>query len=163
MRISQMTTIALLALAASITLRAQSNIQQRFIGAWELVSIETRAPSGQATQPFGPEPVGRITYDTAGRMSVQLMRRGMPRFANEQLEKATTEEIVAAWRGYGGYFGTYTIDEKASTITHHVEGASFPNYVGTNQVRHYRFEGDRLILQADTASGRGTIVWKRSK
>lgn len=82
---------------------------------------------------------------------------------SEQREKATTEEIVAAWRGYVGYFGTYTIDEKASTVTHHVEGASFPNFVGTNQVRHYRFEGDRLILQADTASGHATIVWKRSK
>lgn len=82
---------------------------------------------------------------------------------SEQREKATTEEIVAAWRGYVGYFGTYTIDEKASTVTHHVEGASFPNFVGTNQVRHYRFEGDRLILQADIASGHGTIVYKRSK
>ena len=95
-------------------------------------------------------------------MSAHLMRRGVPKFAAAKREDSTDAEIIAAWRGYIGYFGRYTVDEKAQTVNHLVEAAWFPNFVGTKQVRAYRFEGDRLILQADSASGRTTIVWKRS-
>lgn len=37
-----------------------------------------------------------------------------------------------------------------------------PELVGTNQVRHYRFEDSRLTLDADTAWGRVRIIWERS-
>ena len=55
------------------------------------------------------------------------------------------------------------VDEKSHTVNHLVEGAWYPNFVGSKQVRAYRFEGDRLILQAESASGRTTVVWKRSR
>jgi hypothetical protein len=150
----------LILLFFALSLSAQ---QSRLIGAWDLVSYEIRTPAGQATQPLGADPVGRISYDVAGHMTAHLMRRGVPKFAAARREEATSDEIVAAWRGYVGYFGRYTVDEKISTVFHQVEGAWYPNYVGTKQVRVYRFEGDRLILQADQPSGHTTVVWKRAK
>jgi hypothetical protein len=144
-------------------LQAQDDIRRKLIGSWDLVSYDLRTPDGKTTQPLGPDPVGRIDYDSAGHMSAHLMKRGVPNFTSQNRNSATSDEIVGAWRGYIGYFGTYTIDEKAQAIIHHVQGGWFPNYVGTNQVRHYRFDGDRLILQADSAIGHGTIVWKRSR
>ena len=51
-----------------------------------------------------------------------------------------------AFEGYFGYFGTYTVDEKAGTVTHHIEGASDPDYVGTDQRRFIAWQGNRLIL-----------------
>jgi len=62
---------------------------------------------------------------------------------------------------YFGYFGTYTIDENAGTVTHHIEESWFPNLIGTQQVRHYRFQRNQLVLNADTEWGQVKIVWKR--
>ena len=157
-----MKRLSILTASVSVAAWAQGNIQQRLTGAWDLVSYELRTTDGKTAQPLGAGPVGRISYDAAGRMSAHLMRRGVPKFAAARREDATADEMVAAWRGYVSYFGRYTVDEKTSSVIHHVEGAWYPNYVGTKQVRVYRFDGDRLTLHAESASGRTTVVWKRS-
>ena len=155
--------LMMLAAAAPMAFGAEINVQQRLLGAWDLVSYELRTPEGQVKHPLGADPVGQISYDAAGHMSAHLMRRGVPKFAAARREDSTVDEIVAAWRGYIGYFGSYTVDEKAGAVTHHVEAAWYPNFVGTKQVRVYEFDGDRLTLHAESASGRTTIVWKRSR
>src|SRR5713101_6935943 len=103
--------MALLAAAAPKTLAAQNDVRQRFIGVWDLVSFELRSPSGQTTYPLGADPVGRISYDASGHMSAHLMRRGVAKFASDNLDSAAADEMIAAWRGYAGYFGRYEIDE----------------------------------------------------
>lgn len=90
-----------------------------------------------------------------------MTRRHQPHFANDDFRLATNEERAAAWSEYFAYFGTFTVDEEASTIRHHVEGSSFPNFVGTNQVRHCALGGDRLTLSAEMPWGAVTIVWER--
>ena len=45
-----------------------------------------------------------------------------------------------------GYFGTYTIDNINSIVTHHVKGGSVINYIGTDQHRQYILKGDTLLL-----------------
>ena len=111
--------------------------------------------------PLGPGAVGQISYDAAGRMSAQLMRSNQARFEREDWRQATTEEKSAAWGNYFGYFGTYTIDEKAAAVVHHIEGSWFPNLIGTDQVRYFRFEGDKVVLDADTEWGQVRIVWEK--
>jgi hypothetical protein len=32
-----------------------------------------------------------------------------------------------------GYFGTYTVDEAAKTLTYHIEGSTFPRWDGTDR------------------------------
>jgi hypothetical protein len=44
-----------------------------------------------------------------------------------------------------------------------VEGAWTPNWIGTKQVRYFKFEGDRLTLEADLRGGRGKLVWERTR
>lgn len=131
------------------------------VGSWRLLSCIERGSDGSIFYPVGPDGVGQLIYDRAGRMSAQMGERGRRRFAKEDLRQATDEEKAAAWGGYFGYFGTYTVDVAAQTVTHHVEGSSFPNLAGTDQVRHYRQEGQRLILDADTAWGRVSAVWEK--
>jgi hypothetical protein len=84
------------------------------------------------------------------------MRPNQPSFAREDWREATAGEKAAAWSNYFGYFGTYTIDEQAGTVVHHIEGSWFPNLMGTDQIRHFRFEEERIVLDADTEWGAGT-------
>jgi hypothetical protein len=79
-------------------------------------------------------------------MSVHIADPRRPRFASPDRLLATDAEVRAAFDGYFGYFGTYSVDEKAGTMTHHVEGAAFPNYAGTDQTRQLTIDGDRLEL-----------------
>ena len=157
-----MKPLAMITALAAVSLSAQKDIRQQFVGNWELVSYERRAPSGEVLYPLGINPVGRISYDATGHMSAHLMRRDLPKFKGDDRTRSTAEEVVAAWHGYIGYFGTYTVDEKLGAVIHHVEGAWYPNYVGTKQVRFLHFEGRRLTLEADSPAGRAKIVWQRS-
>jgi hypothetical protein len=43
----------------------------------------------------------------------------------------------------------------------HIAGSWFPDLVGTNQVRRFKLDGDRLILHADTPWGSVEIIWRR--
>ena len=60
----------------------------------------------------------------------------------------------------------YTVDEFNKVITHHLEGALFPNWDGTSQERFFSFEDGRLKLSTapieyagDTVTA--VMVWER--
>jgi hypothetical protein len=141
--------------------RGISSDAEKLLGSWRLISWEERGRDGEVRYPLGPSAVGQIAYDTAGRMSAQLMRPNQARFSSEDWTKATVPEKAGAWGDYFGYFGTYTVDEEAGAVVHHIEGSWFPNLVGGDQVRYYRFEGKCVVLDADTAWGKVHIVWEK--
>jgi len=135
-----------------------AEVREKLVGSWRFVSAVTEGDS-----PLGDDPVGQLTYDASGWIAAQLMRRNPAPFRSGDWRRATAEEKSAAWSGYFGYFGTYTIDANAGTVTHHVQGSAFPNLVGSDQVRHFSFDGDRLELYADTPWGRISIVWEKNR
>ena len=139
----------------------EAQLRARLIGSWRLVSWDWHDASGAVSSPLGDDPAGLLMYDAAGTVSAQLMRRNQPRFQDDDWRSATAEEKAAAWSAYFGYFGTYTIDEAAGTITHHIDGSWFPNLVGTEQVRRYSLDGNRLSLHAETPWGHVGIVWEK--
>ena len=140
---------------------ADAAVTSRFIGSWELVSYELRFPSGAITKPFGDRPVGRILYQSNGQMSAKLMRPAATPFVSGDPLNATTEETERAWRNYIGYWGTFRVDPKTGTVVHRIEGGWFPNWVGQQQTRSFRFERDTLVLEADTAAWHATLLWRR--
>jgi hypothetical protein len=133
----------------------------RFIGSWELVSYELRLASGAVLKPFGDHPTGRILYQENGQMSAQLMRPAPAPFASTDWLQARTEEADRAWRGYIGYWGTFTVDPKARVVAHHIEGGWFPNWVGQRQIRSFRFSGNQLTLEADSPAWHATLIWRK--
>ena len=141
-------------------------LSARLVGHWSLVSFEA-VGDGLTEYPFGPDPVGDLTYDRAGRMAVQVMKKGRRHFESGDQDVGTLEELSAAVTGYAAYFGTFSVDEKAAAITHHVTASLFPNWVGTDQQRSALLEGDRLTLSTTTTvQGRERIyrvVWKRAE
>jgi hypothetical protein len=110
------------------------------------VSYEAHASSGEARYPFGQHVVGQLFYDVGGNMSAHVMRVDSPTFASDDSGGGTDAEVRAAFEGHASYFGSYTIDPSARTVTHHVRGASYPNWMGHDQIRYYRIDGSHLVL-----------------
>lgn len=136
------------------------------VGTWRLVSYEARASSGEARYPLGQHVIGQLFYDVNGNMSAHVVRIDRPTFASNDLGSGTDEEVQAAFEGYVSYFGTYTVEPSARTVTHHVRGASYPNWIGHDQVRYYRIDGPYLVLSTPPIPDRGelheyTLIWER--
>jgi hypothetical protein len=111
------------------------------IGSWRLASYEAAA-KGEVIYPMGKNAIGVLDYSADGKVSVHIMGEG-----------------------YFAYYGDYTVDERTSTITHHLEMASQPSFVGASNLRHADLQGDRLVLSgAMTFNGEPRtikVTWKR--
>ena len=144
--------------------RPATGATQRIIGTWELVTRTVKRADGTTiVDPvLGEKPSGRLVYDASGAMMLQIMRSGrtdaISTPANAK-DKANPRVVL----GYDSYFGHYTIDEKAGTVTHHVEGSLFPEDLGDDWVRPFTLEGDTLTLKV-TSPADGltrTLVFRR--
>ena len=138
-----------------------ADVRARLIGTWRAVSMHEQDADGQLTYPLGEEVKGQLIYTADGRMSAHLVRADMARFAESDLREATVEERAKAWLDYVGYYGTFSIDEEKQAVIHHVEGSWFPNMARSRQVRYFRFEGERLTLNADIPPGKVQVVWEK--
>ena len=144
----------------------RQTVQERLVGAWRLVDYSFSGGDGKSVYPFGKDVLGIIQYNHNGTMSAQLMRKGRNAFASGDHFGGSAQENTEAFQGYFAYFGRYEIDEANGRITHHVDGALLPNWVGKDQTRSYTFSGNRLILgtPADTLGEDeliGTFVWEK--
>jgi hypothetical protein len=141
-------------------------MSDEFVGAWKLISYERRTAAGEVTYPMGQNPVGRLTYDALGRMSAQIMRPDRPKPQGVVPASWSAEEKAAAFDGYIGYYGTYSVSDTERAVIHHVEASLYPHWVGSDQRRLYEFSGSQLILRAAGSAGPGTesrLVWERAR
>jgi Lipocalin-like domain len=133
---------------------------KRFIGTWRLVSLTGQDGAPEPVR--GAHPTGMIHYDTTGHMSVQIVPdRRRPPFSGLY---PTPDEALGAVAGYTAYFGTYSIDEAARTVTHHREGNINPAGLG-DFVRQYEFLAEDKVAFTPAESGNpiGRLVWERIK
>lgn len=137
----------------------QNNANEKLVGAWRLVSVE----GTDATIHFAfDHPTGMITYDRSGWMSVQIDIKGVRKPFAIGAASGTGEEKVAAFDNYIAYYGTYKVDWKAQTVTHHLEDASVPNLRGRDNVRWFEFLGnDRLVL-IPRENGKGGVIERKN-
>ena len=156
MRSTARAVLFALVLAVPCHLANAQDVKSRFIGNWRLVSIQGDSVSARNR---GARPTGYIYYDGTGHMAVQIQPdRKRPSWPGGQAP--TPDQLAEAARGYTAYFGTWTVDEKAKTVTHHREGAL--NLDVVDYVRRYTFDGDRLTLAPVDRPGL-ELVWERVK
>ena len=121
------------------------------IGAWRYIDATM---DGKSTRPNGK---GLIYYAPSGAMVCQVSPGNVVAKAGA---KPTPEEALAALDGTIAYFGTFTIDERAQTVTHHRQGSVQPGDTA-DLVRKYTIEGDKLKLNPP---GTNYVVhWERMK
>jgi len=139
-----------------------TNIVEQFIGAWALLDWTATATDGSVFRPYGEQPAGRIMYQAEGTMAAHLMRRDRTRFTSQDRQRATQEEREAAHREFMSYYGTFTVQESQGTVTHHVDGSTFANWIGTDLVRSYQFADDSLTLSLIRPDGTlHQLFWQR--
>ena len=162
--------LAALAVAGTQTQTSPRNGgANRLIGTWTLVLYESN--DTESKQFRGPKPIGLLYYDRTGRMAVQISPdRQRRRFTGPQAgvftgPQPTPDEALDAISGYAAYFGTYTVDERAQTVTHKRVGNINPGGTG-DFVRRYEFPTeDRLVLvpQERTDLRAVRLTWERVK
>lgn len=154
------------------TARTQQSgsIPDRLVGAWRLISVETKRANGEIVYPFyGKHPEGILIYDRSGWMSVQIVSDPKPAVptasSREAFLKASPAEKEKAIDGYYGYYGTWTVDPTGSTVTHHIQESLYPGERGEEGVRRLSFDGKRLTLSAEAhemgETHQRVLVWER--
>ena len=134
------------------------------LGIWRLVSfaVEFQA-TGEREQIRGKNPTGFIIFTPEGRMMVAMTTEGRqaPKIDQDRAE---------LFKSLLSYTGMYRL-EGDKWITK-VDVSGNPAWVGTEQVRFFRFEGDRLqvttawmqsLVRPERGMARGFLTWERAK
>jgi hypothetical protein len=137
--------LLLLGLALMSPASAQSAakpLKQQVVGHWQLVSVTV----GERT-PYGAAPQGSMFLDAGGHLSVIVISDGGARNIS--------------------YFGTYTVDNAAKSMTIHVDGSSGGNgnASGRSFKRLVQLRGGELVMANEApASAPGDIkqTWKQA-
>jgi len=130
----------------------------RLLGSWRLVKYDSFAADG-STRP-GPFDTGVVSYDPSGQMSAHLWRAA----GRATTSPRTDAERAAAYQSYLGYYGPFDVDETKGTVVHHVRGSSYPDWVGSEQLRYYELDPDgrHLTLSVKNAERvTGRLLWER--
>jgi hypothetical protein len=144
--------------------RATNSAAAHIVGTWQLMTrTVSRADGTTIVDPMlGEKPTGRLVYDASGAMMLQMMRTGR-KDAISTPANARDKTNPRVILGYDSYFGHYTVDEKAGTVTHHVEGSLYPEDLGSDWVRPFTLEGDRLTLRLTSDGVTRTLVFQRAR
>ena len=115
------------------------------VGTWKLIAMELVDSDGkvvEADEWLGKKPTGIIMYDSAGYMSVQLMR--------DPQEPGAFDKYFAD--RYYAYYGTYEVVVKEGTegkegyVFHHLQGSLSRGEIGRDYQRIFKISGNRIML-----------------
>jgi hypothetical protein len=142
---------------------------ENLVGVWKLVSYSTQDPdTGAVFHPFGEHATGYIVYTAEGRMSAILAAESRKPLTGGNRITAPVEDRAEAFSTATAYTGTYTVTE--GQVVHHVDISVNPNWVGTDQVRFIRLQGNRLTIVTPPLPTRpdgklrvSTLVWERTQ
>ncbi len=131
------------------------------LGIWRLVSFQTEyQATGERENPRGKNPTGYIIFTPEERMMVVITNEGRKAAKTDQDRADLFISIVA-------YTGIYRIEGDKWVIK--VDVAMNPAWVGTEQARFFRVDGDRLqemtqwSVRPEKGIGRTVITYERAK
>jgi hypothetical protein len=151
--------IVAMGLVASTATASAQTLKEQLTGTWTLVSNTEKYQDGKEENSFGPNMKGQLMLSPSGRFSVFIVAGDRPKGAGDPT--APIGPAIA-------YFGSYSVNEGDKTLVYHVEGATFPNFEGTEQKATVTVKGDDMsYVRSAIPSPRGsfvpTVTWKRTK
>jgi hypothetical protein len=124
-----------------------------FPGQYRLVASRVTWQDGRQTDLHLSNALGRTQYNDDGTMWVLLTPLDRHCINNDLA--ATVDEYRQLLQGVIAYYGRYSVDETTRTVTHCIEAALNPEWVGKTLLRSFVFSGDSLAL---TITGRARVV-----
>jgi Lipocalin-like domain len=155
--------LAAITLLFSFSLPALADEQDQLVGVWKLQTYEVEfQDADERKAPFGDHPNGFIIFTHEGRMMAVLTPEG-------RKVPQTDADQAAAFRNMFAYSGIYRV-EGDSWITK-VDTAWNEAWIGTDQIRFYRLDGDELTVTSnwrpypmfDGRVARGLLTWTRDR
>jgi hypothetical protein len=150
-------------LLLSAPLHAASD-KDKIVGTWKLVAVEYEdAQTKERTPVLGEHPRGYQIATPEGRWIALVTANGRP-------VPKTDDERAKALRSMIGYSGRYRVE--GNKVITKVEVAWNEAWVGTEQVRFLRFEGDDLLHiesppmqhpNVNDKTVRVIVTWKRDR
>jgi hypothetical protein len=150
--------------ALLITQSAFADDRERLIGTWKLLSFENEFQDGsQCRAVYGQNPTGYVFLTSEGRMMGIVTGEG-------RKPAKTDEERAALLRTMFAYSGMYRLEGDKWITT--VDVSWNPAWIGTEQVRFYKIDGNRLEVTAAWGPNvnlpgspitRGVLLFERSK
>ena len=117
-----------------------SDAKRQIVGTWKLVSVEYEDQETKARTPvLGEHPRGYQIATPEGRWMAVVTAEARP-------VPKTDRQRLDAFRSMIAYCGRYRVE--GNTVTTKVEVAWNEAWVGGEQVRIVRFEGDRLFIES---------------
>jgi hypothetical protein len=150
-------------LLASLAAPARGGEKEQIVGTWKLVSVMYEDQETKALTPvLGNNPRGRQIATADGRWLALVTADNRP-------VPKTDEERAQALRTMISYSGRYRVE--GNKVITKVEIAWNEAWVGGEQVRFVRFEGDKLFIESPpmphpNVGGkvvRVIVVWQREK
>ncbi|MHB8267216.1 lipocalin-like domain-containing protein [Bradyrhizobium sp.] len=143
---------------------ALADENDRLVGTWKLVSgVSEELETGRKTDIYKGAPTGFITYGSDGRVMTIIVDSNRRKPAGAV---ATSAEAEALFRSMAAYAGTYSV--RGNQVIHRPDASWNETWTGTDQVRNYKFDGDRLRLATEASpnpfTGKmsvRTLVWEK--
>lgn len=142
---------------------ALANEASQVVGVWKLVSVMYEDQETKALTPvLGANPRGYQIATADGRWLALVTAEGRP-------VPKTDEERLHAFRSMISYSGRYKVE--GNKVTTKVEVAWNEAWVGGEQVRFIRFDGDKLFIESppmphpnvNNRVVRVIVTWQRDK
>jgi len=137
---------------------------EKLIGAWKIVSsFQEDVQSKERFHLFGDHPNGYAVFTPTGRVSFILT-------AESRKPPQTTDDQAAAYRTMVAYSGKFRIENDKLITT--VDASWDEGRVGTEQIRLFRIDGERLYIETanpvrdPNLTGkmlRGFLIWEKEK
>jgi hypothetical protein len=136
------------------------------LGTWRLKSfVRQNIATGERRPALGEHPDGYLGYGPDGRMYALFVAGGRVVPTGDQ---PTDEERAQLHKSMIAYGGTYAI--AGDRVDHHIDIAWNNARLGSDQVRFFRLDGDRLTLTTernkspiDGSEGFGVLEFERLK
>lgn len=148
---------ALLFFAGMQVVRAAEIDKNPLVGTWLLVKYVDTPDKGEPIFAFGKEPIGHFIFTSGGHVAFSIMRS--PPDPETPTSDPDPDACIPGW--YCAYFGTYTVDVKKSVLVTHVLSANIPGLLNTEQPRHFKIDGNTLVVSETYLSGNTRISTER--
>jgi beta-glucanase (GH16 family) len=135
------------------------------LGTWKLKSFVQVLETGEHYNVYGERPDGYISYSADGRMYAIVTSDGRPKPRDEN---PPDDELIRLHNTMFAYAGTYTAE--GDKLIHRVDISWNQSFTGTEQVRHYRLDGEILTITTapttftmDGREGHLVAAWEKVK